>query len=125
MEFPHDAYELLGVSRTANIYEIKESYRIRMLSSHPDKLIASGNESSNDNSVNLLMSARNVLCDPSKRREHDMYLDKCQISNAAYNKISLSEFIQVKGDGHATETFSYPCRCGDSYKVYLLITYVT
>lgn len=117
MEFPYDAYELLGVSRSANVSEIKESYRIRMLSNHPDKLIASGNESSNDESVSILMSARNILCDPSQRREHDVYLDKCHISNATHNKVSLSEFIQVKADDDDTKTFAYPCRCGDSYKV--------
>ena len=64
-----DLYRLLGVSRDANVTEIRAAYRRRALSSHPDlnrdKLGAAEREM-----VNLNVAAW-VLTDPELRRQYD------------------------------------------------------
>ena len=121
MEFTFDAYEVLGISKTSNISEIRAAFRSLTLACHPDKLQSKSfnsiqeNEisiSTNDESIGLLIAARNILCDPIQRKEHDAYLDNCQTLNYSYNKVLLSEFLETE-----SQLFSYPCRCGDVYKV--------
>ena len=119
MEFTFDAYEVLGISKTSNISEIKAAFRSSTLACHPDKLQNRSidnfqeNEVYNgDESIGLLIAARNILCDPIQRKEHDAYLDNCQSLNYSYNNVLLSEFLETDN-----QLFSYPCRCGDNYKV--------
>lgn len=65
-------YDILGVSRTADLKEIKKAYRKMALQWHPDR-----NDGS-DKSVKMFTQislAYEVLSDPSKRKGYDLGFD--------------------------------------------------
>src|SRR6266581_5765991 len=66
-----DYYEVLGVSRTAAVEEIKSAYRKAALKWHPDR----NPENKADAEVNFreCTEAYSVLSDPQKRQLYDTY----------------------------------------------------
>ncbi len=65
-----DYYELLGVSRDAELNDIKKAYRKLAREHHPD--VNSGDKESEDH-FKKLNEAYQVLCDPQKREVYDRY----------------------------------------------------
>ena len=65
-----DYYEILGITRTATLEEIKTSYRRLALKFHPDK--NPGNQDAEER-FKLLSEAYQVLADTEKRQLYDLY----------------------------------------------------
>src|ERR1044072_825332 len=68
-----DYYQVLGVSRTASITEIKSAYRKLARKRHPD--VNRGSEKA-AREFALLSLAYHTLIDPQERAFHDQQLDK-------------------------------------------------
>ena len=106
-----NAYELLGVDETASIQEIREAFRIQVLKVHPD---TSQPQSDSTATIELLINARDTLCDPVLRVQLDLQLklEAMDDNNHTGNTIPIENFTQLS-DG----CFGYNCRCGDKYRV--------
>src|SRR5579859_4733185 len=66
-----DYYEVLGVSRTASVEEIKRSYRRLAMKYHPDR--NHQNKSETEVAFKECAEAYEVLSDPEKRRRYDQF----------------------------------------------------
>ena len=66
-----DYYEILGVSRTASVEEIKASYRKCALKWHPDR--NPENKAEAEMKFRESTEAYSVLSDPQKRQVYDTY----------------------------------------------------
>ena len=106
-----NAYELMGVDETASIQEIREAFRIQVLKVHPD---TSQPQSDSSITIELLINARDTLCDPVLRVQLDLQLklEAMDSNNHTGNTIPIDNFTQLS-DG----SFCYNCRCGDKYRV--------
>jgi len=65
-----DFYEILGVERTANQGQIKQSYRKLAMKFHPDK--NPGDEAAAEK-FKAVSTAYSVLSDPNKKRQYDLH----------------------------------------------------
>lgn len=65
-----DYYKVLGVSRDADIAEIKKAYRQKMRENHPDKVGSEDSEAAEDR-VAEINNAYEVLADTEARAEYD------------------------------------------------------
>mgnify|MGYP003324366231 CR=1 FL=1 len=63
-----DLYEVLGVARNATDRDLRTAYRRLALEHHPD-------QGGCEETMARLNHARDVLCDPAARRNHDRELD--------------------------------------------------
>src|SRR5256714_2217318 len=94
-----DYYEVLGVSRTASIEEIKSAYRKCALKWHPDR----NPENKADAEVKFRESteAYSVLSDPQKRQVYDTY-GHAGLSGAGmgtdFNGTIFQDFHDIVGD---------------------------
>src|SRR5499433_3711679 len=94
-----DYYEVLGVSRTASVEEIKSSYRKAALKWHPDRNPANKEEAE----VNFreCTEAYSVLSDAEKRRIYDTYGHAGLSSSAGgvdFNGTIFQDFHDIFGD---------------------------
>ena len=66
-----DYYEVLGVTKSAPVDDIKRSYRKLALKYHPDR--NRGNQAAEDK-FKEANEANEVLSDPEKRKKYDAFL---------------------------------------------------
>lgn len=127
-----NAYEVLGLSKSATSEEIKERFRILMLKNHPDKQLPGVSSSSSVSietassttceissaeQIELLVQARNLLMDPELRSQLDTQLDASRYFESSGNKVNLSDFTLSPGNENASTSYKMMCRCGDYYEV--------
>lgn len=68
-----DYYEVLEISRTASIDEIKQAYKILALRHHPDRHqgLNEDDKKIEEEKFKLINEAFEVLSDPVKRKKYD------------------------------------------------------
>uniref|UniRef100_A0A1A9WI20 J domain-containing protein n=1 Tax=Glossina brevipalpis TaxID=37001 RepID=A0A1A9WI20_9MUSC len=99
-------YQILDVNRDANDRQIKKSYKKLALQLHPDKNHAPGAVEA----FKLLGNAMNVLTDPNKRKEHDLYVANgtaCGGSSAKYQKYS-NQYYKFQREYNKYQRECYP-----------------
>ncbi|KZT40122.1 DnaJ-domain-containing protein, partial [Sistotremastrum suecicum HHB10207 ss-3] len=102
-------YELLSISRTASIEEIKQAYRRTLLRHHPDR-----QRGSSAFDASLLKRAYQTLVSPASRALYDASLGKTELrgpESRPAQVVSLEEF-EERGTG-----WTYRCRCGGQYEL--------
>lgn len=67
---PEDYYQILGISKTADIEEIKKAYRKLALKFHPDR---NPNDKVAEERFKKINEAYAVLSDPEKRKQYDRF----------------------------------------------------
>lgn len=131
-----NAYEVLGVHKLASTDEIKERFRLLMLQRHPDKNRPTNDQSLTDNTcpipavskqlketnssadhIELLVQARNILCDAEQRKQLDTQLDAANHFEGKGDHVNLDEFTKHQDTSDGSTTYALRCRCGDSYEV--------
>jgi molecular chaperone DnaJ len=94
-----DFYEVLGISRTASVEEIKSSYRKAALKWHPDRNPEHKAEA--EVKFRECTEAYSVLSDPQKRQVYDTYghagLSGVGVGGADFNTI-FQDFHDIFGD---------------------------
>jgi molecular chaperone DnaJ len=101
-----DYYEVLGISRTATVEEIKKSYRQLALKYHPDK--NPGNDEA-ELKFKEAAEAYEVLSDPEKRRRYDRYghagLEGAGVHDFRNADDIIAAFSDIFGSGLFGEMF--------------------
>ena len=94
-----DFYEVLGVSRTSSVEEIKSSYRKAALKWHPDRNPENKEES--EVKFRECTEAYSVLSDQQKRQIYDQY-GHAGLSGAGggvdFNNSAFRDFHDILGD---------------------------
>src|SRR3989475_1590739 len=96
---PRDYYEVLSVSRTAAVEEIKSAYRKSALKWHPDRNPA--NKSEAEAKFRECTEAYSVLSDPQKRQIYDTYGHAGLSSvggNQGFDNTVFQDFHDICGD---------------------------
>src|SRR3974390_812744 len=95
-----DFYEVLGVSRTASVEEIKSSYRKSALKWHPDRNPENKEEA--EVKFRECTEAYSVLSDPQKRQIYDTYghAGLAGVGGGAsdFNSAIFQDFHDIFGD---------------------------
>ena len=68
-----DYYKILEIDRTADEGDIKRAFRRLSLKNHPDKNSELHNQSENTEKFKEIVQAYEILGNPEKRRQHDIY----------------------------------------------------
>ena len=64
-------YEILGVSKSSNIEEIKKRYKLLAKKHHPDR--NPNNKEESEEKFKEIAKSYDILCDPEKRQNYDLY----------------------------------------------------
>jgi diphthamide biosynthesis protein 4 len=107
-----DYYALLGISQKATSAEIKTAYHRALLLAHPDKRLP-GRSLNTGPDIAAIQEAYRTLSSESLRNAYDTNLGNLRKSTGPRpaQVISLEDFDEQ------TELWSYPCRCGGTYKI--------
>lgn len=102
-------YDVLHVTRTSSLSEIKQSYRSLILKYHPDKI--SSSLSDRDQTFLLIQHAWNVLKDQKKREQYDSLQEERLRVGPCHDIVHLSDMSFSEG------YFEAECRCGGTFEV--------
>jgi len=109
-------YEVLGVSRTASLEEIKAAHRKQARQTHPDKVAG------NEGTFRLLQSAWECLRQEETRKAYDEELSlkdtKLQSKRQAAMPLSLAEMEVAQDDESNELVYVHACRCGEEVQVW-------
>jgi hypothetical protein len=116
MQTTFSYYEILGVSQTANIDDIKAAYRAAMLKYHPDVNTAPNAQRLTE----IIIDAYGVLSDPAKRRAYDTSIAAGDAQpEPGEESESIWDFFACDGCGRV----DVHSRCATFFKVFSIIFY--
>lgn len=106
-------YDILGISKTADLSEIKHAYHRSLLAAHPDKNTLGKKKL--DIEISTLKEAFQTLSSEVTRREYDSICatSKDVVRQRLAQVISLDDFTELSEN----DTWAHPCRCGDMYRI--------
>eukprot|EP00903_Cladosiphon_okamuranus_P013339 g12432.t1 len=110
-------YEVLGVSRSAPLQEIKNAYQAAALATHPDKQASLATEVLKKEASKrfvLVQEAWETLRDEDLRQEYDCRLDLQARNVVVSDEVDVNEMHHDEEDGGS---YSHECRCGEAYVV--------
>src|SRR5881394_3488815 len=90
-----DYYEVLGLSRTASIDEIKKSYRRLAVQYHPDK---NPGDTTAEEKFKEAAEAYGVLSDEEKRARYDRYGHQGMSGMGGFDPNQFADFGDILGD---------------------------
>lgn len=105
-------YEVLGVTATSTLEEIKQGYRQTLLRTHPDKV---GGDSKQ---IEEITQAYSVLRDPDQRKQYDADFKKSvqklgfNVNGSGLDTFSLEDFVCLE-DGDEVSWVKDCPRCQD------------
>ena len=109
-------YDTLCISPGATGEEIRQAYKSLLLAVHPDKRVS---QDVSDNShmarISVIQEAYSVLKDPESRARYDMEIRWKQVyqdQSEVFDRVMISDM-----EVDASDRLTYPCRCGDVFKV--------
>ncbi|XP_052203692.1 uncharacterized protein LOC127808969 [Diospyros lotus] len=111
-------YDILGVREDANYEEIRTSYRLAILNSHPDKLRTPEDSSADHESGSRFLEVQRaweILSNPKLRAAYHSELQALRQDFVAAEDVCLEDMI-VDVTGEVVELFCQ-CRCGDYYSI--------
>ncbi len=97
-----DYYEILGVTKTASLADIKKAYRSLALKHHPDR-VAVGEKKGAEEKFKEISEAYGVLSDPQKRQTYDQFghqgIDQNYTSEDIFRGADFSSIFEGAGLG--------------------------
>ncbi|MFQ5669833.1 MAG: molecular chaperone DnaJ [Acidobacteriota bacterium] len=90
-----DYYEILGVSRSASLPEIKKAYRVLAVKYHPDR---NPGQREAEERFKEAAEAYQVLSDPEKRQRYDAYGHAGVGGAGGFNPETFSDFSDILGN---------------------------
>ncbi|CCF59124.1 hypothetical protein KAFR_0G00910 [Kazachstania africana CBS 2517] len=113
-------YEVLNVPAQVTPDELKKSYRVLLLSTHPDK----SNVTTSKYSIDQIKEAYRILSDPVSRKTYDAHLLEEGKKNGFYNvgdaldEVSLDSFACHENEDLMEYTMKCPrCQVKDGFKL--------
>jgi DnaJ-class molecular chaperone len=107
----HDPYRILQVPRGCSTEEIRQAYRARCLTDHPDKTLHLSPEErrSRENRFKRVQRAYETIGDPDKRRQYDLLYRRTASEN---------QFFRSSFSGPASSSLSPSDVGDDSFRYY-------
>jgi len=101
-----DYYKLLGLSRNADVNQIKKAYRLNAIKYHPDKNFGDNYFAEKFKEIN---EAYSTLIDPLKKADYDLIWDKTFdfTENKTNQKSSFSDSTTYKEDNKEEDSYKY------------------
>lgn len=112
-------YDILHVKEDASYDDIRQSYRVALLQSHPDKLhqsfeLPNSGEDAEDRFMKV-QKAWETLGDSRSRALYDNKLRSSRCDDLVADDIALEEMTVEENAGALC--FCYECRCGDHFLI--------
>ncbi|KAL9225420.1 hypothetical protein vseg_001349 [Gypsophila vaccaria] len=112
-------YDILNIKEGASIEDIRQSYRLALLQSHPDKLHKSSDLPNSGEDVEdrfmKVQKAWETLSDSRSRALYDHKLRSLQSELSVSEDVALEDMM-VENTGEVLE-LCHQCRCGDYFIV--------
>lgn len=102
-------YDVLMVSASASVEEIRASYRAALLAVHPDKV-----EQDDGSRLFRVQEAWSVLRDAKSRASYDASQSKLEKNVIVGEEIKLEDMEESRNEKGDME-YWYPCRCSDFF----------
>lgn len=97
----YDYYKIIGVSKDAEMSEIKKKYRHLLAKYHPDKikLLPESKRKIKQEQYPLIRMAGEVLTNPEKKKFYDLEQKTLKSSDISNQKSSFEDFIKLQESG--------------------------
>ena len=110
-DLPPDPYEALGITRDADIDQIKKAHRKLVLKYHPDRVKDPALIQENREKFLLVQQAYELLADPTRRQRYD---DQVKLAQARKERMAEGKQTEdTKPSNH--EAYSTPVRTSYAY----------
>ncbi|KNA19718.1 hypothetical protein SOVF_059030 [Spinacia oleracea] len=115
-------YDILHVKDDASFDEIRQSYRLSLLQSHPDKVhksfeIPTSGEVNLEDRFMKVQKAWETLGDSRSRALYDDKLRSLRCDELVADDVALEDMMVDEDNNRKDLDFCYQCRCGDYFVI--------